>query len=207
MLRSKHPEWEVRLLEDVFGGEMPGPVVTTEVPEAGAADTIHEVLATLTPREQQLIRLRYVQRMTLEQCGKILLNETTGLPGIHREGARKLEARALRKLKHPSRGRALKELTDAWHFLAEEPERWIFTFGFAHEHPVTHESLAQCYLVIEAPEEVARDRVWKVFGAQWSMQYPSEEAAGVERFNLRRIELPELPPTPTEEEEEGFNVS
>ncbi|QQY79633.1 RNA polymerase primary sigma factor [Keratinibaculum paraultunense] len=64
-----------------------------------------EVLDTLTPREQQVLRLRFGlddgRTRTLEEVGNVF--------DITRERIRQIEAKALRKLKHPSRSRKLKD--------------------------------------------------------------------------------------------------
>ncbi len=67
------------------------------------------VLATLTEREEKVLRLRFglddSQCRTLEEVGQIF--------GVTRERIRQIEAKALRKLRHPSRSRKLKDfLTD-----------------------------------------------------------------------------------------------
>ena len=67
------------------------------------------VLATLTEREEKVIRLRFGledgKPRTLEEVGQIF--------GVTRERIRQIEAKALRKLRHPSRSRKLKDfLTD-----------------------------------------------------------------------------------------------
>ncbi|WP_264723567.1 RNA polymerase sigma factor RpoD [Wolbachia endosymbiont (group A) of Cheilosia soror] len=63
------------------------------------------VLATLTPKEERILRMRFGlgkdgKEHTLEEVGKIF--------NVTRERIRQIEAKALRKLKHPSRARKLK---------------------------------------------------------------------------------------------------
>jgi len=71
------------------------------------SEYIQRVLSTLSPKEAKVIRMRFgigVDRdHTLEEVGRHL--------SITRERVRQIEAKALRKLKHPSRLRALKILT------------------------------------------------------------------------------------------------
>ncbi len=67
-----------------------------------------EVLGTLTEREQKVLRLRFGlddgRSRTLEEVGKEF--------NVTRERIRQIEAKALRKLRHPSRSRKLKEFLD-----------------------------------------------------------------------------------------------
>ncbi len=67
-----------------------------------------EVLATLTDREQKVLRLRFGlddgRARTLEEVGKEF--------NVTRERIRQIEAKALRKLRHPSRSRKLKDYLD-----------------------------------------------------------------------------------------------
>ena len=68
-------------------------------------DEISEVLLTLTEREEQVLRLRFGlddgSCKTLEEVGQMF--------GVTRERIRQIEAKALRKLRHPSRSRKLKD--------------------------------------------------------------------------------------------------
>lgn len=68
-------------------------------------EQLREVLSTLTEREQKVIRLRYGlddgRQRTLEEVGKKF--------NVTRERIRQIEAKALRKLRHPSRSRKLKD--------------------------------------------------------------------------------------------------
>ncbi len=65
-------------------------------------ETTHSVLAQLTPREAKVLRMRFGIDMntdhTLEEVGKQF--------DVTRERIRQIEAKALRKLRHPSRGRS-----------------------------------------------------------------------------------------------------
>jgi RNA polymerase primary sigma factor len=68
-------------------------------------EQIGEVLQTLTPREQRVLQLRFGledgRSRTLEQVGKEF--------NVTRERIRQIEAKAIRKLRHPSRSRPLKD--------------------------------------------------------------------------------------------------
>ena len=95
-------------LEDFIGDKnSPSPYSDAERNET--SDQILMILKTLTPKEEKVIRMRFgigVDRdHTLEEVGRQL--------SITRERVRQIEAKALRKLKHPSRLRALKVLTSA----------------------------------------------------------------------------------------------
>ena len=93
-------------LEDFIGDKVsPSPFSDAERIET--SEQIQRVLRTLTQKEETVIRMRFgigVDRdHTLEEVGRYL--------SITRERVRQIEAKALRKLKHPSRLRALKILT------------------------------------------------------------------------------------------------
>ncbi|MBQ3222235.1 MAG: sigma-70 family RNA polymerase sigma factor, partial [Clostridia bacterium] len=66
------------------------------------------VLSTLTPREEKVLKLRFGledgRARTLEEVGKYF--------NVTRERIRQIEAKALRKLRHPSRSRKLKDSLD-----------------------------------------------------------------------------------------------
>ena len=68
-------------------------------------DEISDVLLTLTEREEKVIRLRF----GLEDGRSRTLEEVGQLFGVTRERIRQIEAKALRKLRHPSRSRKLKD--------------------------------------------------------------------------------------------------
>ena len=73
-----------------------------------AAISTARVLATLTPREERVLRMRFGIGMntdhTLEEVGQQF--------SVTRERIRQIEAKALRKLKHPSRSRKLRSFLD-----------------------------------------------------------------------------------------------
>ena len=68
-------------------------------------EKISEALDSLTPREQRVVQLRFGledgRSRTLEEVGKEF--------NVTRERIRQIEAKALRKLRHPSRSRKLKD--------------------------------------------------------------------------------------------------
>ena len=68
-------------------------------------DEISEVLLTLTEREEQVLRLRF----GLDDGSSKTLEEVGQMFGVTRERIRQIEAKALRKLRHPSRSRKLKD--------------------------------------------------------------------------------------------------
>ena len=93
-------------LEDFIGDKnSPSPYADAEKTET--SEQIQQVLKTLTPKEEMVIRMRFGigadRDHTLEEVGRHL--------SITRERVRQIEAKALRKLKHPSRLKALKRLT------------------------------------------------------------------------------------------------
>ncbi len=71
-------------------------------------ETLGEVLDSLTPREEKVLRLRFGledgRSRTLEEVGKEF--------NVTRERIRQIEAKALRKLRHPSRSKKLKDFLD-----------------------------------------------------------------------------------------------
>ena len=71
-------------------------------------EEIAEVLHTLTPREEKVLKLRF----GLEDGHPHTLEEVGSRFGVTRERIRQIEAKALRKLRHPSRSKKLKDFLD-----------------------------------------------------------------------------------------------
>ncbi|AYO30302.1 MAG: polymerase primary sigma factor [Thermoanaerobacteraceae bacterium] len=71
-------------------------------------EQLEDVLETLTPREEKVLRLRFGlddgKPRTLEEVGQVF--------GVTRERIRQIEAKALRKLRHPSRSKKLKDFLE-----------------------------------------------------------------------------------------------
>jgi RNA polymerase primary sigma factor len=79
-----------------------------ETINTGLADSTRDILGSLTPREAKVLRMRFGIDMntdhTLEEVGKQF--------DVTRERIRQIEAKALRKLRHPSRAHNLKSFLD-----------------------------------------------------------------------------------------------
>lgn len=94
---------EDSLLGDFIADTAPSPYDTAS--KQLLKDNIREVLATLTPREASVLIYRFglegEKPMTLEEVGKKF--------GVTRERIRQIEAKALRKLRHPSRRKKLQD--------------------------------------------------------------------------------------------------
>ena len=88
-------------------------MMTRVLPAEAASQTLlkeqlADVLKTLTPREEKVLRLRFGledgRPRTLEEVGKEF--------NVTRERIRQIEAKALRKLRHPSRSKKLRDFLD-----------------------------------------------------------------------------------------------
>jgi RNA polymerase primary sigma factor len=78
--------------------------------QSNLRETTTRVLASVTPREERVLRMRFGiginKDHTLEEVGQQF--------SVTRERIRQIEAKALRKLKHPSRSRVLRSFLDNW---------------------------------------------------------------------------------------------
>ena len=98
--------------EDSHLGDFIEDEKTTTPPDSVAFTMLKEqllnVLDTLTPREEKVLRLRYGiddgKPRTLEEVGREF--------NVTRERIRQIEAKALRKLRHPSRSKKLKDFLE-----------------------------------------------------------------------------------------------
>lgn len=83
-------------------------VVIHEVEQKNLREKIDELLTGLNDQEQRVLRMRFGldddDPKTLEEIGKVF--------GVTRERIRQIEAKALRKLRHPSRSKKLKDYLD-----------------------------------------------------------------------------------------------
>ena len=91
---KKEPFESFETLEDTY--EMP------EVLDFEIKNAITQVLSTLTPREERVIRERFFNNKTLEEVGQIF--------SVTRTRITQIEAKSLRKMKHPSRSEILKKV-------------------------------------------------------------------------------------------------
>ncbi len=75
---------------------------TSEIEQEQRASIIGEILSTFPKNEQDVMRMRYYEDMTLRETGKVL--------GVSYERVRQIEMRVLRKLRNPSRADPLRVL-------------------------------------------------------------------------------------------------
>ena len=91
-----------------FVEDMDSPAPSDSASYSLLREQLCNILHTLTPREEQVIKLRFGledgRQRTLEEVGKQFQ--------ITRERIRQIEAKALRKLRHPSRSKKLKDFLD-----------------------------------------------------------------------------------------------
>jgi RNA polymerase primary sigma factor len=99
-------EDDSRLEDFIEDHNTPHPMAKTQRHKLQAE--LEKVLSTLTPREAEIINLRYGIGIgypsTLEEVGKKF--------GVTRERVRQIEVKAIKKLKHPSRSKSLREYLD-----------------------------------------------------------------------------------------------
>jgi RNA polymerase primary sigma factor len=97
---------ESKLGDFIADPKSPSPF--TELVGISLKEEIYKVLSTLTPREEKVIRMRLgigeKTDYTLEEVGEVF--------GLTRERIRQIEAKALRKLKHPSRRKRLESFLE-----------------------------------------------------------------------------------------------
>ena len=96
-------EEDSRLGDFIEDKDADAPVMT--VAHELLREDLHEVLGSLSPRERDVLRLRFGmddgRQRTLEEVGQLF--------GVTRERIRQIEAKALRKLRHPSRSKKLRD--------------------------------------------------------------------------------------------------
>jgi RNA polymerase primary sigma factor len=95
------------------GVKRPPPVLSAVLPidaviRSNLRDATTRVLASLTPREERILRMRFGIGMNKDHT----LEEVGNQFSVTRERIRQIEAKALRKLKHPSRSRELRSFLD-----------------------------------------------------------------------------------------------
>jgi hypothetical protein len=70
---------------------------------------------------------------------------------------------------------------NGYHEYKEEAQDWYFTFGYGHNPGIGY------YAVYHGTFSEAREQMVRDYNDKWSFQYPSAEAAGVDRFNLKQV--------------------
>jgi RNA polymerase primary sigma factor len=73
-------------------------------------EQIRKILPNLTPREEKILKMRF----GIDEKGDHTLEEVGKVFDVTRERIRQIEAKALRKLRHPSRSKRLKVIWNDW---------------------------------------------------------------------------------------------
>lgn len=63
---------------------------------------------------------------------------------------------------------------------------WIFTFGLDHGY-------SNCYIKIPGTIRSSRETMQRLFGSRWAFQYPSEIEAGTKKWNLKELNINDIP--------------
>jgi RNA polymerase primary sigma factor len=95
---------EVSMSEDAVAQLASGNGTEQMVQKVLTSERVAKTLQILTPRQQDIIHRRFFEGETLE--------EVAIQHGVQRERIRQIEAKALRKLKHPSNAKLLKDLNE-----------------------------------------------------------------------------------------------
>ena len=134
---------------DVYPFNVADAVVGDKIPNV-YLQGIRLAISTLTEREETVIRLRFKDELTLENVGKQI--------GTTRERARQIEAKALRKMRHPDRQRMMlavpvaevDEVRTKYTALKEQYELLVKAFELISGKATTPESV----------EKIAEAAVW-----------------------------------------------
>lgn len=95
---------EVSMSEDAVAQLASGNGTEQMVQKVLTSERVAKTLQVLTPRQQDIIHRRFFEEETLDE---VAIHH-----GVHRERIRQIEAKALRKLKHPSNAKLLKDLNE-----------------------------------------------------------------------------------------------
>lgn len=96
----------------------PSEIATENAADAGLHEAVRRQLDGLTARERRVVEIRF----GFEDGRPRTLQEAAEVFGLHRESIRQIEARALRKMRHPSRSRRLAEYLDSPPLTPKEQE-------------------------------------------------------------------------------------
>jgi RNA polymerase primary sigma factor len=102
------PIWDDESILGDFIADPKAPSPLMELVGTSLKEEIDKVLSTLTPREEKIIRMR----LGIGENADSTLEEVGDVFGLTRERIRQIEAKALRKLQHPSRKKRLESFLE-----------------------------------------------------------------------------------------------
>jgi len=132
-----NPE-EIEQLTEFFGPE-------DILEELEFKNTMRQMIKSLSPRERKIIQFRFGIDIVTDYS----LEQIASMYSIHKERVRQIEAKAFRKLRHPSRTSILDDLLGnsptLWEKTKEVPPERDTEFGWDESDEVKHKEKVECW--------------------------------------------------------------
>ena len=132
-----NPE-EIEQLTEFFGPE-------DILEEIQFKQTVRRMIDSLTPRESKILQFRF----GIDTVTDYSLEQIASMYSIHKERVRQIEAKAFRKLRHPSRTSVLDDLLGnsptLWEKTKELPPERNTDYGWDQDDEIKHKEKVECW--------------------------------------------------------------